>query len=100
MIAFLKGKVEIKDSPFVLLDVSGVGYKIFVPPNLFSSLVVGKNANVFTYTHVREDILELYGFSEFQDLKLFEYLISVSGVGPKTAIGIFAFGTRVAIIDA
>ena len=100
MIASLKGKIEIKDSPFVVIDVSGVGYKVFVSPKLFASLIQGENATIFTYTHVREDILDLYGFLEFADLKLFEYLIGVSGVGPKTAIGIFAFGTRPEIIGA
>ena len=100
MIASLKGKIEIKDSPFVVINVGGVGYKVFVSPKLFSSLTLGENASVFTYAHIRDDMFDLYGFSEFSDLKLFEYLIGVSGVGPKTAIGIFASGTRSEIIDA
>ncbi len=100
MIGFLSGKIELKDSPFVFLDVNGVGYKVFVSPNHFSALVIGEKAKMFTYTHVREDVLDLYGFSDFLDLKLFEYLIGVSGVGPKTAIGIFSFGTRPEIIEA
>jgi len=61
---------------------------------------VGSEIKLFTYTHVREDALELYGFLHAQDLTLFEQLISVSGVGPKTAIGIFAIHARTDIVNA
>ena len=100
MIGFLKGKIELKDNPFVFIDVSGVGYKVHVSPNHFSTLNLGDSAIIYTFTHVREDILDLYGFSDPLDLKLFEYLIGVSGVGPKTAVGIFSFGSRTEIIQA
>jgi Holliday junction DNA helicase RuvA len=100
MIGYLNGKIELKDSPYVFLDVHGVGYKVFVSPNYFSVLIAGEGAKMFTFTHVREDILDLYGFAHPLDLKLFENLIGVSGIGPKTAIGIFSFGTRIEIIEA
>lgn len=100
MIGMVSGVIEVKDAPYVLVNVSGVGYKVTVSPKLFSTLTLGEKSKLFTYTHVREDILDLYGFSDILDLKLFEYLISVSGVGPKTAIGIFSFGNRSEIIKA
>lgn len=100
MIGLLKGILELRDDPYIIVDVNGVGYKVLVSSYVLSKAHVGDSIKVFTYTHVREDALELYGFLEPQDLKLFEYLIGVSGVGPKTAINIFSFGTRSDIIEA
>ncbi|QQG40710.1 MAG: Holliday junction branch migration protein RuvA [Candidatus Levyibacteriota bacterium] len=100
MIAALKGILDTIDTPYIILDVNGVGYRVLVSNNLLSSLTLGQTIKIFTYTHVREDLLELYGFSNLSDLKLFEKLISVSGIGPKTAVGIFAIGTGSEIIDA
>lgn len=100
MIGFLKGTVELLDRPFVLLDVSGVGYRVLVSGNVLGKLTKGDKVKLFTFTYVREDALELFGFAELEDLKLFESLISVSGIGPKTALNIFSFGTRAEIIEA
>ena len=98
MIGSLQGKVDYQEASFIIIDVSGVGYKVLIPLNL--SVKVGDQIKVFTHTHVREDVLELYGFTEPQDLKLFEYLISVSGVGCKTALGVFSVGSRKEIVNA
>ena len=100
MIGFLKGSVEHLDRPFVLLDVNGAGYKVLVSEPTFSKLSKQDKVKLFTYTHVRDDALELFGFLEIEDLKLFESLITVSGVGPKTALNIFSFGERKDIIEA
>jgi holliday junction DNA helicase RuvA len=101
MIALLKGTVEARLDPYLIIDVNGVGYKVLPAHSVLSKLNgVGENIKVYTYTHVREDILELYGFAEPDDLRLFEYLISVSGIGPKSAIGIFTVGSRHDIIKA
>ena len=101
MIGYLSGTVIIRDDPYVILDVNGVGYKILVSSDILSSVSeLGSKLTVFTYTHVREDELALYGFSKYSDLKLFESLIAVSGVGPRTAIGIFAIGSGDEIIKA
>lgn len=100
MIGFLEGTVSLIDAPYVFLDVHGVGYKIYATSTVLSSVVLDETRKVFTYTHVREDILELYGFVTHADLKLFEQLIGVSGIGPKTAIGIFSIGTSSDIINA
>lgn len=100
MIAMLQGIVELRDDPYVIIAVGGVGYKVYATLDVLSTIRVGEEAKVFTYTHVREDILNLYGFSSFSDLKLFEKLLSVSGIGPKTAIGVFSLGKSSDIISA
>jgi len=100
MIGSLKGKVEFVDGQYIILDVSGVGYRVLTPSKIFSHAKIKEDLKLFTYTHVREDALELFGFADLLDLKLFEQLISVSGVGPKTALNIFSIGTRDSIIEA
>lgn len=100
MIASLFGTVLVRDDPISIIEVQGVGYRIYVAPSAFSSITVGKQVKLFIYTHVREDILDLYGFSTYEDLQIFELLLSVSGIGPKTAIGIFAFGGQKEIYKA
>lgn len=89
MIGFLEGKIEFKGEKFLVLNVGGVGYKIFSSPDVILRMPE-KDANVklWTHLHVREDALELYGFLHLGECDLFETLISVSGIGPKSAIGI------------
>lgn len=96
----LTGKVAIRNDPYILLDVKGVGYKVFVAPSIFTKATLGETLTVFTHTHVREDVLELFGFVAIEDLQLFEKMIGVSGIGCKTAIGIFGIGTRSEILNA
>ena len=98
MIGLLNGTVAYREEQHILVDVNGVGYKVLVPVTV--SAAIGQPVKLFTHTHVREDVLELYGFIQPQDLKLFEYLISVSGVGCKTALGVFSVGSRQEIINA
>ena len=90
MIGFLKGSIEHLDRPFVFLDVNGVGYRVLVSDTVYAKLVKNEKTKLFTYTYVREDDLSLFGFLELEDLKLFEGLITVSGIGPKTALNIFS----------
>ena len=96
----LSGAVAYRNDPYLIINVHGVGYKVLVSNTLLSNANVGTEVTIYTYTHVREDILELYGFSEPQDLRLFELLLSVSGVGPKSAIGVFSIGSRSEIMQA
>ncbi len=96
----LRGTVGYKNTPSLIIDVSGVGYKVFVPHNLFAQYGVGDKITVYTHTYVRDDCLELYGFESGEDLKLFEMLISVSGVGCKSALGVFSVGNRSSIVNA
>lgn len=100
MIGFLEGVVLVKDSPHILIKTSGVGYKILVSSEIFSKVKVGEKLELFIYTHVKEDALELFGFLDQSSLKLFEKLISISGIGPKTAMGVFSLGTTSEIISA
>ena len=100
MIGFLNGKAELLKRPFVYLNVNGVGYKILVSENVYQKLNLKDNIRIFTYTYVREDELSLFGFLEIEDLTLFESLLTVSGIGPKTALNIFSFGERKDIADA
>ncbi len=101
MIGTLKGTVEYREDPYIIVDVHGVGYKVLVPITVLAKInALGEAIKLYTHTHVREDVLELYGFSDPSDLKLFEYLISVSGVGCRTASGIFSVGDRSQIINA
>jgi holliday junction DNA helicase RuvA len=101
MIGLLNGTVVYREEPFFIIDVHGVGYKVLVPTGVFARVTAeGEQIKLYTHTHVREDLLELYGFVEMQDLKLFEYLISVSGVGCKTALTVFSVGSRKDIIRA
>lgn len=99
MVAYLNGKIIIRDDPFLIVDVNGVGYRVYATHEVLAS-IVDDTVKLFTYTHVREDALELYGFSTYQDLRLFELLTSVSGVGPRTAIGVFSVGNAQDITNA
>ena len=96
MIGSIKGKIILKTEKFLVVEVSGVGYKISVSPDTLSRvdalrLRSGKNDTpilFWIHTHVREDALDLYGFLEYPELEFFEMLISVSGIGPKGALAI------------
>lgn len=101
MIGMLRGLLDTRFDPYIILDVQGVGYKILASNEILNNLpVLGSEVKVYTYTLVKEDMLELYGFTDLLDLRLFELLISVSGVGPKSAIGVFSVGKRGEIVNA
>ncbi len=101
MIGFIKGTIEYREDPSIIVDVGGVGYRVLVPLTVLSKITgTGEAIKLFTHTHVREDLLELYGFTEPQDLKLFQYLISVNGIGCKTALAVYSVGSRLEIIRA
>lgn len=100
MIGFLKGEVFFKEGNSIILDVNGVGYKVLGSSDVLAKAIKGNSLNLFIYTHVREDNISLFGFLESSDLKLFENLIGVSGIGPKTAMNIFSQGSRSQIVSA
>ncbi len=100
MIGYLNGVVFLKDVNSIILDVKGVGYKVLAANDVLSKAIKGNPLELFIYTHVREDNISLFGFLESQDLKLFENLIGVSGIGPKTAMNIFSIGSRSQIVSA
>jgi len=84
MIAYLKGKIIYKDINFIILENSGVGYKVFMSAVRLANLKEGEEIELFTHEQGREDGRELYGFLSIEELKLFWKLTSVSGVGPKS----------------
>jgi len=90
MIAYLSGELQFKGENFVVVKNSGIGYKIFAPAEVCLKAKEGDAIELYTYQHVREDALQLFGFTRPNDLRLFEQLISISGIGPKTAINIFS----------
>ena len=88
MISFLKGKIEEKGMDFITIDVNGVGYKIYMPVNSLEILEENKDIKVFTYMRVLQDDVSLYGFLTKEEINMFELLISVGGIGAKSAITI------------
>jgi holliday junction DNA helicase RuvA len=93
MIAYLKGKIINKGNGFVIIAVNDLGYKVFVSQNFLAEMPMGQEAEIYTHQNVREDALDLYGFKNLPELEIFEMLISISGVGPKTALAVLAVGS-------
>ena len=90
MLAYIKGTLEIKMTDYVVIDVHGVGYKIFMPEGAIQNLEVDSEAKIYTFMRVREDDVSLYGFLNVEELAMFELLISVGGIGAKSAVGILS----------
>ena len=87
MFAYIKGILEIKESNYIVIDINGLGYKIFMSQNNIDNIGnIGDSIKVYTYVRVREDDISIYGFITQEQLKMFELLISVSGVGAKSAL--------------
>lgn len=103
MISYLKGKVVLFKWGMVILEVNGVGYKVGVDPQIHLPNDVvdsGQPIELFVHEQVREDADDLYGFLSYQELELFERLISVNGVGPKAGMNIMSAGKPEQIISA
>ena len=90
MIGFLRGNPVYIGKDYCLLDVGGVGYRVYADARTLQTMHIGSETMVYTYLSVREDALTRYGFSEQQSYELFLELISVSGIGPKVAMGIIS----------
>ena len=91
MIAFVSGILEMKLNGYIVIDVGGVGYKVFMSESAIDVLGnIGDKVKIYTHQHVREDDISLYGFVTMEELNMFELLISVSGVGAKSALSILA----------
>ena len=89
MISYLKGRVLEKDLNYLILENNGIGYKVFVVPEIMEAKI-GDTVAMFIYHKVSEDGQSLFGLSDFNSLKFFELLITVSGVGPKAALSILS----------
>lgn len=91
MLAYIKGTLEMKMTGYVVIDVGGLGYKVFMSEVGIEKIgSIGENVKVHTYYKVREDDISIFGFNTLEELKMFELLISVSGVGAKTALTMLA----------
>jgi Holliday junction DNA helicase RuvA len=91
MIASLHGKILVKRPDSLIIDVGGVGYLVHVPLNTFSA-IKSLNEDVFlhVHTHVREDAIQLFGFGNEDEKRIFSTLINISGIGPKIALNILS----------
>lgn len=106
MFEFIKGILSYKGSEYIVIDVGGVGFKIYTSYQTISTIgETNKNVTVYTYLNVKDDALTLFGFSSKEELSVFEMLISVTGVGPKVALSVLsaltsqAFGMAVVTND-
>ena len=87
MLAYIRGKLEMKMTGYIVVDVGGLGYKIFMSEAGSEKLGnIGDLVKVHTYYRVREDDVSIYGFNTLEELKMFELLLGVSGVGARTAL--------------
>jgi len=93
MISFLKGKIINKGQGFIIIEVREVGYKVFVNPTMYTDLDIDQEIDCYTHHYIREDAMDLYGFKSLDELELFELLLSISGIGPKSALGTLAIAT-------
>jgi Holliday junction DNA helicase RuvA len=88
MISKVSGKILVKTEKFVVIDVGGLGYKVGVSADTLAKIKNKDEISLWTHLHVREDALDLYGFLDQSELEFFEMLINISGIGPKSALGI------------
>ena len=90
MINHLKGIIELKKDSFIVIDVNGVGYKVSMSDTSLQKLNLNEEVKIFTYMRISEDDINLYGFLNYEELSMFELLISVGGIGSKSALKILS----------
>lgn len=91
MYAYIKGELTEVTVDYIVIETGGIGYRIFIPGKTFEYLPgIGEKLKVYTYLHLREDVMILYGFLTKDDLELFKLLITVSGIGPKGGLAILS----------
>lgn len=100
MIGYLEGRVHKTTEKDMIVLASGVGYKVLAPLPTLLSYETNKDAALFIHTHVREDQLTLYGFQKESELELFERLINVSGIGPKSALAMLSVHSPASVAEA
>lgn len=100
MIRYLEGTVLSAGADHAILVVGGVGYKVHATPETIARCSEGELAQVHTYLAVRENALDLYGFLTTGELSLFELLLTVSGIGPKSALGVLSLASPEAVRTA
>jgi len=100
MIAYLKGKIIAKPNNYLILETGGVGYQVFAGENFLAEIKIGEAVELYIHHRVREEASDLYGFKNLDDLNLFELLLSVSGVGPKSALAVLSLANSDDIKEA
>ena len=91
MISYLEGNLIFNNDKWIVVSAGGVGYRVFLPSNSSHKIPqIGEAVKIFTYLHVKEDALALYGFFTPAELEFFELLITISGIGPKAALAIIS----------
>ncbi|MEI8061815.1 MAG: Holliday junction branch migration protein RuvA [bacterium] len=100
MIAQLTGTVAYIDLKFIILNVNNVGYKVFTTNDELSTLSVGSERAFWIHSTIREDAFDLYGFTKKENHDFFELLITVSGIGPKSALGILSVASVESLREA
>lgn len=90
MIARIEGIIVHIDEKFIIVDVSGVGYKLSITGESLSSLILGEHTSFWVHTAVRENSIDLYGFKSINEMSFFELLLDVSGIGPRSALSILS----------
>lgn len=93
MISYLSGTILNKGTNYVIIRVDDIGYKVFINATMQAGLNAGESAEIYTHQYVREDALDLYGFKSLAELEMFEMLLSISGIGPKSALGVLAIAS-------
>ena len=88
MISYIEGKIKMRGNKFLAIMANGLGYKVYALPDTLRKS--GDTASLWTHLRVREDALDLYGFESYPELEFFETLIQISGIGPKSAMGILS----------
>lgn len=102
MIGLLTGTIFSNHTSPIIVTVGGVGYAVSITERLLNNTQQGETTTLYIHTHVREDALDLYGFETPEDLNIFKQLLTVSGIGPRTAMGILEHGApsiRQAVIE-
>lgn len=100
MIDFLRGQIAHLETEYVVLDVQGVGYRVFCPNPYVFAAKGQETVTIYTHHHVREDAILLFGFPTREEQKLFRKLIEVSGIGPRVALGILSGGNPDHVVAA
>ncbi|MBS4173676.1 Holliday junction branch migration protein RuvA [Bacillus sp. FJAT-49736] len=100
MYEFIKGTIEYVCPEYIVIENGGIGYQISTPNPFTFSPLFGQTTKIYTYQHVREDIIALYGFQLREERTLFKKLLGVSGIGPKGALAILAYGEPTQVIQA
>lgn len=100
MIQTLSGTIQYIEPAYLIIDINGVGYKVFVAPEHLATLEVGAYITLWTHLVLRENTIELFGFTSKEELSFFDLLLNVSGIGPRNALGIIGLAPLTTIKQA